>query len=236
MTTDRRQDIHDSYRLVGGPQGAVALDDGGIETRVEDEWYSPNIPRRELKALMQRSDLAGLMNFGPWLVLLLASGGVAYVAWGSWWAIPAFLVYGTLYTSSDAHWHECAHGTAFRSRWLNEGFYHLLSFMCLREAYLWRWSHARHHTHTMMVGRDPEITVPRPANLPGHPCGFPLSSQRRHRGQQNCAPCGGDHDARGTRLRPGWRSAQDDLDEFAPMSHWYWRRRPGRWSPAPYCP
>ena len=38
--------------------------------------------------------------------------------------------------------------------------------MCLREAFLWRWSHARHHTETMMVGRDPEITVPRPANLP----------------------------------------------------------------------
>ncbi|MBX6322003.1 MAG: fatty acid desaturase, partial [Rhodospirillaceae bacterium] len=47
----------------------------------------------------------------------------------------------------------------------NEVFYHLSSFMCLREAYLWRWSHARHHTHTIIVGRDPEIQVPRPANL-----------------------------------------------------------------------
>ena len=166
MASDRRQDPRESYRLAGGPQGAIALDDGDIETRVEEEWYSPSIQRRDLKELMQRSDLAGLVNFGPWLVLLLASGGVAFAAWGSWWAVPAFFVYGTVYTSSDAHWHECAHGTAFRSRWLNEGFYHLTSFMCLREAYLWRWSHARHHTHTMMVGRDPEITVPRPANLP----------------------------------------------------------------------
>jgi fatty acid desaturase len=168
MTTPEKQpDGHPDYRLSGGPGEAIALDDAGIEQRVEDRWYSPRISRPTLKQLMRRSDTAGLANFGPWLVLLVGSGGLACLAWGSWWAVPAFLVYGTLYTSSDAHWHECAHGTAFRSRWLNEAFYHLLSFMCLREAYLWRWSHARHHTHTMITGRDPEITVPRPANLPG---------------------------------------------------------------------
>jgi MocE subfamily Rieske [2Fe-2S] domain protein len=37
--------------------------------------------------------------------------------------------------------------------------------MTLREGYLWRWSHARHHTHTYIVGRDPEIQVTRPADL-----------------------------------------------------------------------
>lgn len=142
-----------------------SLDEERLQEHVEESWYSCRIPRATLKALMRRSDGAGLANFGPWVLLLVASGGLAYLAWGSWWGIPAFLIYGTIYTSSDAHWHECAHGTAFRSRWLNEGFYHVLSFMCLREAYLWRWSHARHHTHTMIVGRDPEITVPRPANL-----------------------------------------------------------------------
>jgi len=163
---DRLRERQAAYRLSGAPGEAVALDDGRIEQQVEDRWYSPRISRATLKQLMQRSDAAGLANFGPWAVLLVASGAVAFLTWGSWWAVPAFLVYGTLYTSSDAHWHECAHGTAFRSTWLNEGFYHLLSFMCLREAYLWRWSHARHHTHTMIVGRDPEITVPRPANLP----------------------------------------------------------------------
>ena len=145
---------------------AIALDDSGIEERVEAQWFACRVERKTLKALMARSDVAGFANFAPWLVLLVGSGGVAWLAWGSWWAIPAFLVYGTLYTSSDAHWHECAHGTAFRTRWINEAFYHLCCFMCLREAHLWRWSHARHHTHTMVTGRDPEITVPRPANLP----------------------------------------------------------------------
>jgi fatty acid desaturase len=163
---NRQRADHADYHLSGRPREAIALDDAGIEQRVEDRWYSSRVSRPALKQLMRRSDAAGLANFGLWLILLAGSGWLAYLAWGSWWAVPAFLVYGTLYTSSDAHWHECSHGTAFRSRWLNEGLYHLLSLMCLREAYLWRWSHARHHTHTMIVGRDAEITVPRPANLP----------------------------------------------------------------------
>jgi fatty acid desaturase len=163
----RQPDHHERYRLAGGLGQAAALDDAGPERRTGDGWYRCRISRSTLKQLMQRSDAAGLANFGPWVLLLVGSGGLAWLAWGSWWAVPAFLLYGTLYTSSDAHWHECAHGTAFRSRWLNEAFYHLTSFMCLREAHLWRWSHARHHSETMIAGRDPEITVPRPANLPG---------------------------------------------------------------------
>ncbi|TFZ32668.1 fatty acid desaturase, partial [Pseudomonas syringae] len=30
------------------------------------------------------------------------------------------------------------------------------------EPHVWRWSHARHHTDTIVVGRDPEIVEPRP--------------------------------------------------------------------------
>jgi fatty acid desaturase len=154
-----------AYELSGGVKDAVALDDRAIGQRVEGRWYACRLPPGALKNLVRRSDRAGLANFAPWMVLLIGSGVGAFFAWGSWWAVPTFFVYGTLYTSSDAHWHECSHGTAFRSRWLNEAFCHLLSFMCLRETYLWRWSHARHHMETMMVGRDPD-TVPRPANLP----------------------------------------------------------------------
>jgi fatty acid desaturase len=144
---------------------AVALDNAAIESRVEEQWHSCAISRKRLKELMRRSDGPGLRNFGLWLALLVASAILAYLSWGAWWAVPAFLLYGTIYSSSDARWHECGHGTPFRTCWINEAFYHLCSFMTLREAYLWRWSHARHHTHTIMVGRDPEIQVMRPADL-----------------------------------------------------------------------
>ncbi|QCP54082.1 fatty acid desaturase [Trinickia violacea] len=134
--------------------------DGG-----EEVWFRPLIPRQTLKQLMKRSDAESLKNFGLWLALLAASGAVAAYSWGTWWALPAFFVYGTIYCSSDARWHELGHGTPFKTSWLNQAFYQLCSFMTIREATLWKWSHARHHTHTIISGRDPEIQVERPPRL-----------------------------------------------------------------------
>ena len=71
-----------------------------------------------------------------------------------------------LYAStSDSRWHEAGHGTAFRTDWMNNALYEVASFMVMRESTVWRWSHTRHHSDTIIVGRDPEIAVPRPPNL-----------------------------------------------------------------------
>jgi fatty acid desaturase len=129
------------------------------------QWYQPLISRAVLKDLMKRSDSKGWKNFGLWLAVLVTSGLIAAFSWGTWWSIPAFFVYGTIYSSSDARWHELAHGTPFKTRWMNDAFYHLCSFMTIREAYWWRWSHARHHTHTYFQQRDPEIQVARPTRV-----------------------------------------------------------------------
>jgi len=130
-----------------------------------DDWYRPDIPRKELKELMRRDDAKGLIDFGIWGLCLAASGYAAYLSVGSHWAIPAFFLYGTIYSSCDARWHECTHGTPFKTRWLNETFYHLSCLMNMKEGTFTRWSHTRHHTETIMVGIDPEIQVMRPANL-----------------------------------------------------------------------
>ena len=37
--------------------------------------------------------------------------------------------------------------------------------MIMRNPVTWRWSHTRHHTDTIIVGRDPEIAVMRPPDL-----------------------------------------------------------------------
>jgi fatty acid desaturase len=50
---------------------------------------------------------------------------------------------------------------------MNDVVYHIACFMILREPTVWRWSHTRHHTDTIIVGRDPEIAVPRPPDLAG---------------------------------------------------------------------
>ena len=98
------------------------------------------------------------------LIALSAAGGVYF--WGSWACVPFFFVYGTLYGSAcDLRWHECGHGTAFKTRWMNDVIYEIASFMVMRNPVTWRWSHARHHTDTIIVGRDAEIAVMRPPDL-----------------------------------------------------------------------
>jgi fatty acid desaturase len=135
-----------------------------FESEVSSKWFTPQIDRKLVKSLMKRTDSTALANYGLWIALMVASGIGGYLTWGTWWAVPFFLVYGVLYSTSDHRAHELSHGTPFKTRWLNEALYHLNAFMGLHEGYYWRWSHTRHHTHTIIVGKDPEIAVPRPAN------------------------------------------------------------------------
>ncbi|HEX3982331.1 MAG TPA: fatty acid desaturase, partial [Acidisoma sp.] len=55
----------------------------------------------------------------------------------------------------------------FKTAWMNDTVYHLACFMILREPTVWRWSHTRHHTDTIIVGRDPDISVKRPPDIAG---------------------------------------------------------------------
>jgi len=129
-------------------------------------WYACPIPRKELKELMRRSDGPAIRDTLIWFAALAVSGALGCYFWGSWWAVPFFAAYGVLYGSaSDSRWHECGHGTAFKTRWMNDAVYHIACFMILREPTVWRWSHTRHHTDTIIVGRDPEIAAPRPPSL-----------------------------------------------------------------------
>ena len=48
---------------------------------------------------------------------------------------------------------------------MNDVVYHISSFMMVRNPYTWRWSHARHHTDTYIIGRDPELLMMRPPAL-----------------------------------------------------------------------
>ncbi len=147
---------------VGGPEAMLAQERGLVEA----DWFKPVVDRETMKRLMARSNATAARDTVLWLVLLVVSGIVAYRSWGSWLAVPAFAVYGVFYGSaSDARWHECGHRTAFRSRLVNDVVYHVAAFMDFREPVSWRWSHARHHSDTIVVGRDPEIAFKRGAPL-----------------------------------------------------------------------
>ena len=130
------------------------------------EWYHSDVPRKRMKSLMRRRDGPAIRDTILWMALhiLFAAGGIYF--WGSWIAVPFWLAYGVLYGSAcDSRWHECGHGTAFRTRWMNDAVYHIASFQVMRNPINWRWSHARHHTDTLIVGRDPEIAWMHPINL-----------------------------------------------------------------------
>ncbi|TIX45916.1 MAG: fatty acid desaturase [Mesorhizobium sp.] len=130
------------------------------------EWYHTDVPRKQMKELMQRSDGPAIRDTIIWLGAMILSGAGAAWFWGSWWCVPFFFVYGVLYGSStDSRWHECGHGTAFRTQWMNDVVYQVACFMIMRNPVTWRWSHTRHHTDTIIVGRDPEISVMRPPDL-----------------------------------------------------------------------
>jgi len=130
------------------------------------QWRQTPLPHQALKVLMQRSDAPAIRDTVIWLgaMALSLAGGIYF--WATWQCVPFFFVYGTLYGSaSDSRWHECGHRTAFKTVWMNDVVYEIASFMLMRNPVTWRWSHARHHTDTIIVGRDAEIAVMRPPDL-----------------------------------------------------------------------
>ena len=147
---------------LAGPENQAAVQAG----LSGGDWFRSAVPRKRMKELMRRSDYPAIRDTIIWLALLALFAGLGIAFWGTWWAVPFFLVYGILYGStSDSRWHEAGHGTAFRTRWIDQGLYQLASFMIMRDPTTWRWSHTRHHTDTLILGRDPEIAVMRPARL-----------------------------------------------------------------------
>jgi fatty acid desaturase len=149
------------YSLVG-ESTRIAIETGLASA----EWYHTDVARKAMKELMQRSDGPAIRDTIIWISAILGSAAGIIWFWGTWWVVPFLLVYGVLYgSSSDSRWHECGHGTAFRTRWMNDAVYQIASFMLMRNPVTWRWSHARHHTDTIIVGRDAEIAVMRPPDL-----------------------------------------------------------------------
>lgn len=149
------------YSLTG-PENGRAVERGLANAA----WYQTEIPRARMKEFMRRTDGPATRDTLIWVGLLVAFGGGGVALWGTWWAVPCFLAYGVLYGSAgDSRWHECGHGTAFKTPWKNDVVYQIASFMMMRNPTAWRWSHARHHTDTIIVGRDPEISVQRPPSF-----------------------------------------------------------------------
>ncbi len=151
----------DDYRLIGG-----AGDRAQAAGLVGATWYQCPVPRAVMKELMKRSDGPALRDTALWLALVVVAGALMAGTWDTAWFGLAFFVYATLYSgAADSRWHESSHGTAFKTRWMNDALYQTASFMAFRRPTRWRWSHTRHHSDTLVTGRDPEINATVPVDL-----------------------------------------------------------------------
>ncbi|MAR66343.1 MAG: stearoyl-CoA 9-desaturase [Crocinitomicaceae bacterium] len=116
-----------------------------------DDWFKIKIDRKILKELSRRSDYEGWKHVVIYFVSLSSLGLLCYSSWGTWWFVPIYLTYCTLWGGADAIWHECGHRTAFKTRYLNDFFYQIASFMNNFESIRFHWSHSLHHSYTASV-------------------------------------------------------------------------------------
>ncbi len=163
MTTTLRD-----YSLAG-PENQRAFERGLAGA----SWWRPPIDDATLVQLMARSNARAARDTVLWLGLIVGLGIAIALTWFSWYSIPLLFLYSALYGgAADSRWHECGHGTAFKSSAVNNSVYYIASFMLWREPTMWRWSHYRHHTDTIIVGRDAEIVFPRPPKVKMLPLTF----------------------------------------------------------------
>lgn len=149
------------YSLTG-VNAALAIERGLAEA----DWYTTSVPKDEMRVLLQRRNGPAIRDTLLLFTILAVTASATVYFWGTAWALLPYLIYAVFYaTSSDSRWHECGHGTAFKTDWMNALLYEVASFMVMRESVVWRWSHNRHHSDTIIVGRDPEIQIPRPPDL-----------------------------------------------------------------------
>jgi fatty acid desaturase len=139
-------------------------DDADLDDDPVNAWFAPIIDRGVLNGLMRRTNMHGLMTLGFWLLLCVATGALVVFTRHTPWVWPAMVLYGAILCFAYAVSHECAHGTAFKTRWLNEAVFWLSSLIFIEEPLYRRYSHAGHHTNTWFNSRDPQ-----------KPYGIPLS-------------------------------------------------------------
>ena len=146
-----------------GAQGHAA---SGVITNAASTGV--RIDRRRLKSLARRSDWPGLVYLALWALALLAAGMLVRAALGTLLVWPAMFLLGVV-TSVPAYSlsHETAHGTAFRTRWLNETVFWFTSLLYGEEPLHRRYTHTNHHTYTWYVGLDSQMPFDTPLDFKG---------------------------------------------------------------------
>jgi len=113
--------------------------------------------REELRALTQRSDLAGALQMASHLLAIGLAAWMHALAMGTWWVIGSGLVLGVLINFLYAAQHELSHATVFATRRVNEWFGRAIGFVMLFPRDFDQVMHFAHHQWTQDWERDGEL-------------------------------------------------------------------------------
>ncbi len=132
-------------------------------------FYRTPVDRAALKVLTKRRDLPGLMQSSGLLAFYLFTTFVSlyFYKTGNWVMMVVSCYFHSLFVNflgMEAAVHELSHKTPFRTKWLNEFFYGLFSFLTWNNPVHFRESHKRHHQVTVFEGLDREVIL-----TPGDP-------------------------------------------------------------------
>jgi fatty acid desaturase len=134
-------------------------------------WYRSPIDPAKLKEFTRRDDLRGAFQAFGHLALLLATGAL------TWWFFSrriwvgfalGLFAHGTVYSFlAGLATHELAHGTVFKTKWLNGLFLRLFSLISWFNFHDYKMSHTYHHLYTLHPRGDREVVLPTNPSL--HP-------------------------------------------------------------------
>ena len=220
----QRRIVHDQHSVaigIGQPgfglSGQAGLHPDGpllapaVETGLAAaEWYHTEVPRKVMKELMAAHATGrrcATRSSGSRCTSLFAAGGIYF-----WGIVVVRAVLDRLRRPLRLGLRLAAGTNAATAppsgrRWMNDVVYHIACFQVMRNPVNWRWSHARHHTDTIIVGRDAEIAWMHPVRL-----GLKALAYVGHRGRLGVAQGASGATPRG--------ELSTDEKDYIPESEW----------------
>jgi fatty acid desaturase len=123
------------------------------------------LPRQELHPLMARSDGPALRRAAAHLGALAVTGALLWRLRATGWALPLLVAHGYVLAFVFCAFHETAHRTAFRTRWLNTALGTLAGLLIVWPYRNYRVYHWEHHRFTQDEVRDPELYFAKPTSV-----------------------------------------------------------------------
>jgi len=125
---------------------------------VEEVFDRTNmIGKERLRELSSRSDVRGWLQTLSHFGAITVTGFALHFSYGTLWAMPLFVLHGTLLNWLYAGQHEFSHSTVFRTRRFNEFFGRLIGFILLTPRDADQIQHFAHHRFTQTWNADGEL-------------------------------------------------------------------------------